>query len=237
ARGKRSGGTCGGGEPGAAECRWGGGENGGEAAPAAGPASAWRQAEALRKDGRAGHLKWAGTDRELYMGDLFFSRPCLDASLSEAQRKAKKYEYFVLVRDTEFDPAHAAFKTDPVQRLPKLDGSYLTTVRMSRIPGGHPAVGFSLTAKGGELFADLTRKNVPSRSPDGDEHKRHLAILLDGQVMTAPTLNSEIRDRGQIAGSFTEKEIEAMVNILRAGALPARLRPEPVSETTIGGAK
>src|SRR2546430_7638247 len=52
--------------------------------------------------------------------------------------------------------------------------------------------------------------------------------------MSAPTINSEIRERGQIAGSFSQREVDALVNILRAGALPASLKPKPVSESTLG---
>jgi preprotein translocase subunit SecD len=41
------------------------------------------------------------------------------------------------------------------------------------------------------------------------------------------------REAGGISGNFTQKEIESLVNILRAGALPMSLRPQPISETTI----
>ena len=64
--------------------------------------------------------------------------------------------------------------------------------------------------------------------------RHHLASILDGLVMSAPTINSEIRDRGSISGSFTQKQVEELVNILRAGRLPATLKPQPVSESTIG---
>jgi SecD/SecF fusion protein len=52
-------------------------------------------------------------------------------------------------------------------------------------------------------------------------------------VLSAPTINSEIRKQGQITGSFTKKEIENLVRILRTGALPVRLKPLPVSETEV----
>ena len=65
------------------------------------------------------------------------------------------------------------------------------------------------------------------------QKRRHLAIILDGLVMSAPTINSEIRGQGQISGNFTQKEVDSLVNILRAGRLPATLKPQPVSESTI----
>src|SRR5207247_994382 len=89
--------------------------------------------------------------------------------------------------------------------------------------------------EGGELFGSLTRKNVTEGSgPEGTQRRRFLAIVLDGLIMSAPTINSEIRNQGQITGRFTQKEVDSLVNILRAGRLPATLKPQPVSESTIG---
>src|SRR5262249_40060400 len=81
----------------------------------------------------------------------------------------------------------------------------------------------------------LTGKNVPSAGTTGDDtsNKRHLAIILDGLVMSAPTINSQITTHGQISGSFTSREVDELVNILRSGALPATLKQQPVSESTM----
>jgi preprotein translocase subunit SecD len=60
-----------------------------------------------------------------------------------------------------------------------------------------------------------------------------ILLLLDGLVMSAPTINSEIRDAGIITGDFTQREVESLANILRAGALPAALKPLPVSRQAV----
>jgi len=100
---------------------------------------------------------------------------------------------------------------------------------------GRPTVSFTFIPKGGELFGTLTGKNVPSgEGSEESQRKRHLAIILDGLVMSAPTINSRISTHGQISGSFTRKEVDSLVNILRSGQLPATLKHQPVSETTIG---
>jgi SecD/SecF fusion protein len=98
-----------------------------------------------------------------------------------------------------------------------------------------PTVSFAFNTAGGELFGNLTRKNVSEErdGPPETQKRRHLAIILDGMVMSAPTINSEIRTHGQISGNFTQKEVDALVNILRAGPLPASLKPMPVSETEV----
>jgi preprotein translocase subunit SecD len=65
---------------------------------------------------------------------------------------------------------------------------------------------------------------------------RRLAILLDGQVQSAPTVQSTIYDRGQISGSFSEEEAAEIVAVLNAGALPAVLRRLDVRQQKPGTA-
>src|SRR5262249_56688209 len=60
--------------------------------------------------------------------------------------------------------------------------------------------------------ADATGKHV------GDQ----LAIVLNNEVKSAPRINSQISDRGQITGNFTKKAAEDLSLILRSGALPAK---------------
>jgi SecD/SecF fusion protein len=169
--------------------------------------------------------------KEMLNGALFFARKCEDRNLSDEERRAKEYEYFVLTRDSEFDPK------DPTEtvRLPKIDGSYLVNAMSGQGQDLRPAVHFTFDTTGGNLFGDITRKNIPDGGGTPDTQTfRHLAIILDGLVMSAPTINSEIRNQGQISGSFTPKEVDNLVNILRAGRLPATLKPQPVSESTMG---
>ena len=169
--------------------------------------------------------------RPFWSGALFFARRCEDRQMPDEERRRKEFEYFVLARDPEFDPAVPGEKV----RTPKIDGSYLVSAVAGQGQDLRPAVHFSFNAVGANLFRDVTRKNIPDGG--GTEEtmtRRHLAIVLDGLVMSAPTINSEIGGQGQISGSFTQKEVENLVNILRAGRLPATLKPQPVSESTMG---
>ena len=55
--------------------------------------------------------------------------------------------------------------------------------------------------------------------------------------MSAPSINSEIRDSGIIEGGgqgFKPKEVEHLINILQAGSLPASLNPTPLQEEKVG---
>jgi SecD/SecF fusion protein len=89
---------------------------------------------------------------------------------------------------------------------------------------GRRAIDFVLNERGGKLFYNVTGKNL----------HRPLCILLDGIAISAPNIQSRISTHGQITGSFTQTEVEDMVNKLNAGSLPARLIEPPISVKTIG---
>jgi protein-export membrane protein SecD len=82
---------------------------------------------------------------------------------------------------------------------------------------GSPHVAFSLNARGANAFGILTEANV----------RKRLAIVLDGVIHSAPSINSKITDRGQITvggrGEQAMKEAKDLAIVLRAGALPAQL--------------
>ena len=88
---------------------------------------------------------------------------------------------------------------------------------------GRRAIGFLLDEKGGILFSNVTGMNID----------RPLCILLDGIALSAPCINDRIRRQGVITGSFTQIQVEDMVNKLNAGSLPAKLIEEPISITKI----
>ncbi|MFI4848589.1 MAG: protein translocase subunit SecD [Gimesia chilikensis] len=111
----------------------------------------------------------------------------------------------------------------------RITGKYLVRARQSTDQNGAPAVAFTFNARGGTLFSQLTSKNRPSK----DGFHRHLAVLLDGKVHSAPRLIDTIGSEGQITGNFTQKEITDLLNVLNAGALEVPLKPEPVSEFSI----
>ncbi len=89
---------------------------------------------------------------------------------------------------------------------------------------GRRAISFILDEKGGKLFFNVTGKNID----------RPLCILLDGIAISAPNIQAKISTQGIITGSFTQTEVEDMVNKLNAGSLPARLIEAPISVKTIG---
>ena len=112
----------------------------------------------------------------------------------------------------------------------EITGEYLASVSQGQDDRAQPAVKFQFNPKGARLFGDLTRANLPE---EGGNFKRHLAILLDNQVMSAPVINSEIGGEGIIEG-MPVREVDRLVTILRAGSLPATINPTPLQEETVG---
>ena len=76
-----------------------------------------------------------------------------------------------------------------------------------------PAVNFQLNALGGKKFGKVTGENIG----------KPFAIILDGKVVSAPIIRSQIFSNGQITGNFSVEETKELSLILRAGALPAPL--------------
>ena len=59
-----------------------------------------------------------------------------------------------------------------------------------------------------------------------------MAVLLNGEIVSAPSLSSALREHAMIHGSFTQREVEHLVSDLRAGALtyvPKILSEENIS--------
>lgn len=77
---------------------------------------------------------------------------------------------------------------------------------------GLPQVSLRFDAEGAKLFAELTKKNIG----------KQIAILLDGEIISAPTVQAEIPNgQAVITGDYSLKEAKALVARLNEGALPA----------------
>ena len=92
--------------------------------------------------------------------------------------------------------------------------------------GGRPALGFEIKASRANDFGKFTEKNL----------HRLMAIVLDGEVSTAPELQSRIDDSGRITGGgvtgFTSDEVKTLKTVLESGSL--EVKPEKLSKATIG---
>jgi len=84
-------------------------------------------------------------------------------------------------------------------------------------------VSLEFDSEGSKLFEDLTRKNINKR----------IAIYLDGEVVSAPTVQEAISGgKAQITGNFSMEEAKELVQRLNAGALPVPIHL--INQQTIG---
>lgn len=108
-----------------------------------------------------------------------------------------------------------------VRRVATVTGRDLRNARPSLDEYNQPAVSFTLNREGARKMGDATGANIG----------RGLAIILDGQVRSAPTIQGRITDSGQITG-VAQQEAEDLQITLRSGALPASLTY--LEERTVG---
>ncbi|MDE5423875.1 protein translocase subunit SecDF [Ancylomarina sp. DW003] len=94
-----------------------------------------------------------------------------------------------------------------------LDGDVVTSAREEIDQQTASAeVSMSMNGEGAKIWARMTKDNL----------QRAIAIVLDGYVYSAPTVQSEIKGgSSSISGGFTIAEAKDLANILKSGKLPA----------------
>ncbi|MBO4285186.1 MAG: protein translocase subunit SecD [Alphaproteobacteria bacterium] len=109
-----------------------------------------------------------------------------------------------------------------IQRKAAVGGENLTDAQVAFQDGG-AVVSFKFNTIGGRKFGEVTKNNVGER----------LAIVLDNEVISAPTIQGPILGgSGVITGNFSAEEANNLAMLLRSGALPAPL--EILEERTVG---
>jgi len=108
----------------------------------------------------------------------------------------------------------------------ELTGESLVEAKENYDQMRQPVVNFELDTDGARRFSSLTGKHI------GDP----LAIVLDGRVESAPTIQSRIGKNGQITlgGSADINDAYMMAVLLKAGSLPANV--EILQSTVVGPA-
>jgi preprotein translocase subunit SecD len=89
-------------------------------------------------------------------------------------------------------------------------------------PNGRVVVKMSFTTEGQEIFEKITSENIG----------RQLAIVLDGEIKSAPVIRTEITGDAVIEGIDSLDEAKDIALVLQTGALPVSLRIEESS--TVG---
>ena len=86
-----------------------------------------------------------------------------------------------------------------------------------------PVVALEFNLEGQKKFAELTKKL----------YKQPMAIFFNGELQSSPVIQAVITDGNAIiSGNFTAKEVQQMVDLLNAGALPVPAKI--IEENTVG---
>lgn len=167
--------------------------------------------EKARKEiGRTGHLEFKLVDDS---GDL---REALNGNVPPGTQL-----YYYRKDDPEMAGRPILLKEETL-----LTGDLLAEARVqfdSR--GGRPYVAIKFNAKGSRIFAQVTEEHI---------HER-LAIVLDGEVYSAPTIQSKIVGEGMITGNFTDESAKSLALVLReAFPTPVKILYEKTVGATLG---
>ena len=131
----------------------------------------------------------------------------------------KEYESGIVTDDYEL----YVIKTNRSEVAP-VEGDNITDAR-SDLDGTRNiyTVSLNMNQEGARAWGQMTRKNL----------KREVAITLDDEVVSAPTVQSEINNgRTEITGNFSPDEATDLANVLKIGKLPAE--PQIIEEAIVG---
>ncbi|MBV6512986.1 MAG: hypothetical protein FMNOHCHN_02510 [Ignavibacteriaceae bacterium] len=111
-----------------------------------------------------------------------------------------------------------------VNKAPELTGGVITNALATLDPtNSNPIVNMEMSSEGAIEWSRITGANVGKRC----------AIILDGAVFTAPTIQGKIPGgRSQISGMENLDEAKLLEIVLKAGALPAPV--DIIEERTVG---
>lgn len=125
------------------------------------------------------------------------------------------------------DPSQVRGDRKPVTYLVRkqilLTGESLLNAQSAFDQNGAPVVTMRFDTSGAKKFGEVTKTYT----------KQQLAMVLDGKVISAPTLNEPILGGNvQISGNFTTQETADLALLLRSGSLPAPLNV--IEERVVG---
>jgi preprotein translocase subunit SecD len=125
-----------------------------------------------------------------------------------------------------------------VSEQPSLTGGALKSATQTRDQSGRRQVQMTLTSEGAEQFGDLTQQVVEDALANGNAGRGRLAIVLDENVVSAPSVREPIYG-GQVVienqglpGGLPQQEAKELEVVLKTGALPVNM--QVLSVTSIG---
>ena len=109
-----------------------------------------------------------------------------------------------------------------VNRRPEMDGKGISMAQATRDEYGQRRIVLRFNSQGAEDFAKVTSNNIGKR----------MAIVLDGKLYCAPSINSAITGgSAEITGKFSEEEAKTIADALMSGSFPFQIKVNAVFDT------
>ena len=121
------------------------------------------------------------------------------------------------VSASEIDPLAQTFELYAIKSTERsgkapLEGDVMVDAKDDFDNYGKPCVNMSMNTDGARRWAQLTKQNIG----------KWIAIVLDGYVYSAPTVQNEITGGSSIiTGNFTIDQTKDLANVLKSGKMPA----------------
>ena len=145
-------------------------------------------------------------------------------------KNAKIPEGIEYLEYTEMEQGKPVIHSFLVKKQAEMDGSNITMARAHRDEmTGQLKIMLQFNSTGAKDFKRVTENSVG----------RQLAIVLDGNLYCAPTVNEPIAGgSASISGSFTEDEAKSIADALMSGSFPFNINVQAVFDTdpTLGRA-
>jgi preprotein translocase subunit SecD len=114
-----------------------------------------------------------------------------------------------------------------LNRSSVVEGMDFRDAQPSTDQNGRPNLTFTLTTEAGDRFYKYTSEHSKDSPNPGS-----MAIVLGNKIREVASINSAIRDRGEITGTFTKDEVDNLSLMLRTGTLPADI--DTLETRTVG---
>jgi SecD/SecF fusion protein len=156
-----------------------------------------------------GTLKVAFSSKPIDLGEL----------KSALMKNDKKSESAANKLIEEYNDQHLVYflklDRDGKAALASEEENIISDARSQTSQTGEVEVSMEMTPQAASRWAQITGANI----------NKHIAIVLDDRVYSAPVVNQKISGgQSQITGNFDIKEADDLANVLKAGKLPAPAR-------------
>lgn len=133
--------------------------------------------------------------------------------------------YEVLAEERETRDGQAFEALHFVKMIPEATGEIIEDAFASQTPAGGFQINLVMTGDGSKVFRQVTERLAPQNGQPG----KPLAIVLDGKLYSAPTIQAVLSKNAQITGNFSQREALELANVLN-NPLAVELRVDEMYE-------